>query len=63
MYVINPAGKLVYSGAIDSKPTADIADVKGATNYVSDALEDAMAGKPVQPDYTRPYGCNVKYGE
>jgi hypothetical protein len=63
MYVIDPEGKLVYSGAIDSKPTADISDVKGATNYVSDALADAMSGKPVRPDYTRPYGCNVKYGE
>ncbi len=63
MYVINPQGTLVYSGAIDSKPTTDPGDVKGATNYVSDALADAMAGKPVQPDYTRPYGCNVKYGE
>jgi peroxiredoxin len=63
MYVINPQGKLVYSGAIDSKPTADLSDVKGANNYVSDALEEAMAGKAVQPDYTRPYGCSVKYGE
>jgi peroxiredoxin len=63
MYVINPQGKLVYSGAIDSKPTTDVGDVKGAKNYVSDALGDAMAGKPVQPDYTRPYGCSVKYGE
>jgi peroxiredoxin len=62
MYVINPEGKL-YSGAIDSKPTTDLSDVKGAKNYVSDALEDAMAGNPVQPDYTRPYGCSVKYGE
>jgi peroxiredoxin len=63
MYVVNPQGKLVYSGAIDSKPTTDVSDVKGAHNYVSSALEDAMAGKTVQPDYTRPYGCSVKYGE
>ena len=63
MYVINPEGKLVYSGAIDNKPTTELADVKGADNYVSNALEAAMAGKSVQPDYTRPYGCNVKYGE
>jgi hypothetical protein len=35
--------------------------VKGADNYVSDALTDAMAGKPVAKPFTRPYGCSVKY--
>lgn len=63
MFVISPAGKLIYSGAIDSKATTDVSDVKDANNYVSDALRSAMEGKAVQPDYTRPYGCNVKYGE
>ena len=63
MYVIDPSGKLIYEGAIDNRPTADAADVKGADNYVSDALTAAMAGKPVATSYTRPYGCNVKYGE
>jgi alkyl hydroperoxide reductase subunit AhpC len=61
MVVINPQGVVIYDGAIDDKPTTDLSDVPGATNYVSLALEQAMAGKPVQTPATRPYGCSVKY--
>jgi peroxiredoxin len=61
MYVINPEGKLVYAGAIDNKPTANKADVQGATNYVTAALSEAMAGKPVSKATSEPYGCSVKY--
>ncbi len=61
MFVIDPSGTLIYSGAIDDKPTADPDDVKGATNYVKVALEEAMAGKPVGTATTKAYGCSVKY--
>ena len=61
MYVIDPQGKLIYSGAIDSRATTDAEDIKGAENYVSDALLASMAGRGVSPAYTRPYGCSVKY--
>jgi peroxiredoxin len=61
MYVINPEGKLVYAGAIDNKPTANKADVQGATNYVTAALTEAMAGKAVSKATSEPYGCSVKY--
>jgi hypothetical protein len=61
MYLIDPQGKLVYAGAIDSKPTADPADVKTATNYVKQALDESLAGKPVSVATTRAYGCSVKY--
>jgi alkyl hydroperoxide reductase subunit AhpC len=61
MVVINPQGVVIYSGAIDDKPTTDLQGVQGATNYVGLALEQAMAGKPVQNAATRPYGCSVKY--
>ena len=61
MVVINPQGVVIYSGAIDDKPTTDLQDVQGATNYVSLALEESMAGKPVKISATRPYGCSVKY--
>ncbi len=63
MFVINPQGVVIYDGAIDDKPTTDLADVPGATNYVSLALEQAMAGKPVAMAATRPYGCSVKYSD
>ncbi|MGI9086743.1 MAG: thioredoxin family protein [Chthoniobacterales bacterium] len=61
MFVINPEGKIVYEGAIDSKATANPADLASATNYVKAALEESMAGKPVTNANTRPYGCSVKY--
>lgn len=63
MYVIDPSGKLIYQGAIDNRATSDLADVKGATNYVSQALTDSMAGKTVVSATTRPYGCSVKYAQ
>ncbi len=61
MYVIDPEGKLIYEGAIDDRPTPDVSDIKGADNYLNDALTEAMAGKPVLQSYTRAYGCSVKY--
>jgi peroxiredoxin len=61
MFIINPQGVVIYNGAIDDKPTTDLADVPGAKNYVSMALDEAMAGKPVSIATSRPYGCSVKY--
>ena len=61
MFVINPEGNLIYAGAIDDKPTPDVDDIRGADNYVNDALNAAMAGKPIATPYTRSYGCSVKY--
>jgi peroxiredoxin len=61
MYVIDPSGKLIYSGAIDDHPTTDVADIKVSKNYVAAALDAAMAGQHVPVTYTRPYGCSVKY--
>jgi peroxiredoxin len=61
MFVIDPAGKLVYAGAIDDKNTADEADIKAANNYVAAALDAAMAGKPVAVSSTKAYGCSIKY--
>jgi peroxiredoxin len=63
MFVINPQGVVIYDGAIDDKPTIELSDVPGATNYVSLALEQAMAGKAVVTAATRPYGCSVKYSD
>jgi peroxiredoxin len=61
MFVIDPEGKLIYSGAIDNKPTANPADIADATNYVKAALDESMAGKPVQTPNSRAYGCSIKY--
>jgi AhpC/TSA family len=61
MFIINPEGVLLYDGAIDDKATTDRADIATAKNYVSQALQEAMANKPVSIPTTRPYGCSVKY--
>jgi peroxiredoxin len=62
MYVINPQGRLIYQGAIDNRRTADEGQgFSGVTNYVSNALADAAAGRPVATPSTRAYGCSVKY--
>jgi hypothetical protein len=61
MFVIDPAGKVVYAGAIDDKRSANPADVKGANNHVRAALNESLAGKPVTTASTTPYGCSVKY--
>jgi hypothetical protein len=63
MYVIDPNGKLIYSGAIDDKPSPNPDDVAGATNYVKVALTEAMAGKPVTTPTSRAYGCSIKYAQ
>lgn len=61
MYLIDPQGKLVYAGGIDSKATSDPADIKTATNYVNQAIGEVLAGKPVSQASTRAYGCSIKY--
>lgn len=61
LYVINPEGVLVYAGAIDDKKSTDPADVAGATNYVKQALDEAIAGKPVSEPTITAYGCGIKY--
>ena len=61
MYLIDPQGKLVYAGAIDSKPTANPADIRTAVNHVNQALAESLAGQPVSTPVTRAYGCTVKY--
>jgi len=61
LYVVDPEGTLIYMGAIDDKKSTDAADVAGAKNYVKQALDEAMAGKPVSEPTTAAYGCGVKY--
>jgi peroxiredoxin len=61
MFVINPEGKIVYEGAIDSKATPNVSDIANSTNYVKVALDESLAGKTVTTANTKPYGCSVKY--
>ncbi|MES2581599.1 MAG: redoxin domain-containing protein [Pseudomonadota bacterium] len=61
MYLVDPSGKLVYAGAIDSKPSANAGDIASSTNYVKQAIDETAAGKPVSKPVTGAYGCSVKY--
>jgi hypothetical protein len=61
MFVIDGKGTVVYVGGIDDKPSTDQADIATARNYVSAALAEVTAGKPVTTASSQPYGCSVKY--
>jgi peroxiredoxin len=61
MYLIDPAGKLVFAGGIDDKRSSNPADIPGAKNFVRAAMADALAGKPVATPSATPYGCSIKY--
>jgi DNA/RNA-binding domain of Phe-tRNA-synthetase-like protein len=61
MYIVNPQGNLIYAGGIDSIPSARVDDIKTATNYVRQGVNEALAGKPLTAAVTQPYGCSVKY--
>jgi len=62
MFVIDGSGRVAYAGAIDSKPSAKVVDIQTATNYVTQAVNELVAGKPVSIPTSAPYGCSVHYG-
>ena len=62
MFVIDGSGRVAYAGAIDSKPSAKVVDIQTATNYVTQAVNELVAGKPVSVPTSAPYGCSVHYG-
>lgn len=61
MWVIDPAGKVIYTGGIDDKATYRAEDIKTARNFVAAALDESLSGKAVSVPTARPYGCSVKY--
>jgi peroxiredoxin len=61
MYIVNAQGLLAYAGGIDSIPSARVADIDKATNFVRQGLGELLAGKPVSTPTSPAYGCNIKY--
>ncbi|NTV46036.1 MAG: thioredoxin family protein [Chlorobiales bacterium] len=60
MFVIDKEGMLAYQGAIDDDRSTN--GGKDATvNYVSQAVDELLAGKPVSVKMTKQYGCGIKY--
>jgi DsbC/DsbD-like thiol-disulfide interchange protein len=60
IFIVDADGQLAYIGAIDDDPAGN-RDPAETTNYVRQALEDLLAGRPVRRPQTRQYGCSVKY--
>lgn len=58
--IVDKDGIVAYNGAIDDRPEAS-GDPRKARNYVREALQNLLAGKPVEVKQTKPYGCSVKY--
>lgn len=61
MYIIDQNGILKYAGGIDDKPSAHPSSLKGAKNYVTEAVTALLNNKPIAQSSTQPYGCSVKY--
>ncbi|MBN1845522.1 MAG: redoxin domain-containing protein [Sedimentisphaerales bacterium] len=62
MFVIDPAGRIAYEGAIDNAPLGAVPAGQEYINYVDEALRDLIDGKPrVGIARTIPYGCAVSY--
>jgi peroxiredoxin len=63
MFVVSKDGTLVYKGAIDNSPDGERGSPQGGAlvEYVSAAVGDLEAGKPVRTAQTKAYGCGVKY--
>ena len=56
MFIVDPAGTLIFAGGIDDKRSWNPEDVKTAKNYVRAALDESLAGKPVGIATATPYG-------
>lgn len=61
MYIVDPQGRLVYAGGIDSIPSSSRDDIAKAVNYVKQGLAEATSGKAISAATTRAYGCSIKY--
>jgi peroxiredoxin len=57
-YLLDAAGKLVYHGPIDNSRNPEGV----TTNYLRDAIESVLAGKPVEKSEAKAFGCTIKRG-
>lgn len=61
MFIIDKNGALAYQGAIDNNKSSNPDVIPKSKNYVRQALDELLAGKPVSKSRTKPYGCSIKY--
>ncbi|BAP56655.1 hypothetical protein THII_2358 [Thioploca ingrica] len=58
VYIVNPMGIVIYSGAVDDNVRGDKSQ---PFNYVAVALEEILTDQPITYSQTQPYGCLVQY--
>ena len=56
VYVVDAGGKLVYHGRIDNQKDPD----KVSSNDLRAALDEVLAGRPVQKPTAAAFGCTIK---
>lgn len=56
MYLLDTNNKLVYHGGVDDSRSPD----KVTNNYLRNALDAFLAGKPIAQSETKAFGCTVK---
>jgi len=57
VYLFNGSGKLVYKGAMEDNPS-DPASSKEI--FLRTAINNMLAGKPIDPNSTKSIGCSIK---
>jgi peroxiredoxin len=56
VYIVDPAGRLAYEGAVDDKT---FRQPEATVNYVEQALDALLAGETPPTRQTQPYGCTI----
>jgi len=59
IYIIDPHGTLVYSGAPDDSDGSSPKAIEAATSHIEAVLEAGLAGKAVETPRTEAYGCEL----
>ncbi len=59
IYIIDPRGMLVYSGAPDDSDGSSPEAIEAATSYIKATLDAGMAGEEVEITQTEAYGCEL----
>jgi peroxiredoxin len=57
VFVLDAGGRVAYHGA----PDGDHRDEASAAQWLRDALDDVLAGRPVARAQTRAIGCTIKW--
>jgi peroxiredoxin len=61
VFIFDRARRLRYAGAFDDSRYPQEETVK--KHYARDAIEAVLAGRPVAPETTKPFGCSTKWRE